>query len=195
MATKTKKQFTFASTRCQICHQDVHKGTVDKFIASDGCELCHKVESWQIVSFDHSRTKFTLEGKHAAVPCRPCHGGKDKEVPVAQLKFAGVPKLCDDCHKDNHRGQFDSLYAASVSKDEVSKCERCHSAASWKADRFDHNRDSAYHLEGAHRKVPCSGCHKQVIEEGVTFVRYRPLDNSCKSCHGETQVPELKKGS
>ena len=31
------------------------------------------------------------------------------------------------------------------------------------------------------------------IEDGVTFVRYRPLDNSCKSCHGETQVQELKK--
>lgn len=193
MAVKSKKLYTFTSTRCQVCHADVHKGTLDKFISADGCELCHKVESWQNVTFDHSRTKYALEGKHTSVPCRPCHNGKDKAIPVAQLKFAESTKTCSACHKDNHHEQF--VDTVSVAKFVVlsSACDKCHTSANWKAEKFDHNRDSVYRLEGAHRKVACTGCHKQVVEDGLTFVRYKPLDTKCKTCHGEANMQELRR--
>ncbi len=191
VAKATGKRFTFNSTRCSVCHSDVHKNALDKFVSVDGCELCHDVAGWRTVKFDHSRTKFALEGKHIGIVCRDCHNGKDKKVPVEQLKWAGVSRKCEDCHKDNHHDQFSQV--AKMADSTSSYCERCHTVKAWTGEKFNHNRDSQFKLEGAHQKVACAGCHKKVQEGEVTFVRYKPLSSACKSCHAEGTLEEKGK--
>jgi hypothetical protein len=183
------KRFTFISTRCQDCHPDSHGGTLDKYVTVDGCEICHDVAGWHKVKFDHSKTKFALQGKHVSVSCRDCHGGKDKKATIDQLKFVGVSRKCEDCHKDNHRGQFAQVAAT----DDLtgSNCTRCHTPSNWKAERFDHNRDATFKLDGAHQRVACSGCHKARLDAGTEFVLYKPLASTCKSCHSGSS-PETK---
>ena len=52
--------------------------------------------------FDHSKTKYPLQGKHAQVACTACHLNGDFKK---QLPFAN----CKDCHTpDPHKGQFES---------------------------------------------------------------------------------------
>ena len=88
--------------KCSDCHADTHHGSFPQ-----GCESCHSTESWKRISlaavernFDHSKTKYPLQGKHATVDCALCHAGGDFKKPVAFAK-------CMDCHKlDPHNGQF-----------------------------------------------------------------------------------------
>ena len=63
-------------------------------------------------------------------------------------------------------------------------CERCHTTDGLKASRFDHSRDAAYTLDGAHARLACGACHRPETRGGVTFVRYEPLPTTCRGCHG-----------
>jgi nitrate/TMAO reductase-like tetraheme cytochrome c subunit len=62
-----------------------------------GCQRCHQTDQWKMTAFDHSRTTFPLEGKHAGVACAKCH----KPVTVDQDTFI-LYKLkdtrCEACH-------------------------------------------------------------------------------------------------
>lgn len=60
---------------------------------------------------------------------------------------------------------------------------RCHTATDWLAERFDHGRDAAFVTDGAHRHVACEGCHPRESAGGEPFVRYKPLDTACRTCH------------
>jgi hypothetical protein len=170
-----------APARCADCHKDPHRGEVVRFVAAGGCESCHRVESWREISFDHSRTKYPLSGRHARVACAPCHRRPEAAGEAHPLRFAGAPQSCDGCHRDPHRGQF--VRAGAVS------CERCHTTEDLKASRFDHSRDAAYRLDGAHARLACSACHRPQTRDGATFVRYKPLPNTCRGCHGPSGPP------
>jgi hypothetical protein len=67
----------FAS--CSNCHKDPHKGEFKQ-----GCDSCHNTSSWKksgfATTFDHSKTKFPLLGKHIDVPCVTCHTGGDLDA-------------------------------------------------------------------------------------------------------------------
>ena len=65
-------------------------------------------------------------------------------------------------------------------------CERCHGDSSWAPSRFDHNRDSTYRLEGAHRAVACIGCHVRERISGKDVARLKPLGSACADCHKST---------
>ena len=58
-----------------------------------------------------------------------------------------------------------------------------------KASKFDHARDAAYRLDGAHVRLACAACHRPETRNGVTFVRYKPLPTTCRGCHGGSQPP------
>jgi hypothetical protein len=176
----------FESTRCLVCHQDPHKGAVDQYTAKGGCEYCHLVDNWQANSFDHGQTKFALDGKHKDVSCRACHGTSKTEG--AAQKFAGVSQDCQGCHEDIHRGQFAEITAVKAGGGNDTDCGRCHITASWKPEKFDHNRDSAFKLDGAHANVPCVDCHKQSTVDGKLFIKYKPLESTCSACHGEKML-------
>jgi hypothetical protein len=178
-------RFRFASERCADCHRDPHRGEVDRWKAKDaGCEVCHRVETWHQVAFDHSKTRYALVGAHQRVACTKCHAKVDVGTPRERLRFTGLDQGCASCHPDPHRGQF--------ARGGETDCGRCHTVETLKATTFDHNRDADWPLKGAHQRVPCHSCHKPVTEAGVTFVRYRDAPTACKGCHGN--VRELQGG-
>lgn len=179
---KTKTiQFDFSSTNCESCHNDPHKGQVDKYkniITNSsnkaGCEYCHSTESWQSVQFDHTQTQFLLEGKHNLIRCNICHISEDKRF----IKFSQLPKECSSCHDDIHKGQFKDAQ-------NITDCSKCHRPVDWFAEKFDHEIHSTFKLQGAHSNVACEKCHKTEEVLGTTIVRYKPLNSECKTCHSD----------
>ena len=186
-----RSRFHFASTRCVGCHPNPH-GTIKKIFADKGCELCHKVESWGAVHFDHSRTGYPLIGRHMDAFCRSCHAKAEKKAPPDHLIFTAPTRQCSGCHNDVHRGQFRMASAGGGSK--AMPCERCHTPNSWQAEKFNHNTQAAFKLEGAHQKVPCRDCHKPTRTNGDLFVRYKPLSTACRSCHADPGKLRKKSG-
>jgi cytochrome c7-like protein len=174
------EQIRFASTRCVECHQDPHRGQTAK---AGACETCHRVTAWPEVVFDHARTRFPLAASHAAVPCRGCHPGND-----GALAFSGRPTECAGCHQDPHAGRF----ARSGRTD----CARCHEPTQWiRVVNFDHDRETGFKLEGAHRAVPCAGCHRQRTADGRFIMKYAGIGRSCADCHAGGVGPNKGGGS
>lgn len=64
------KKFREAPKDCFSCHadDDRHNG----HLGTD-CVRCHNETSWKQTYFDHSQTRFLLEGKHREVTCGACH--------------------------------------------------------------------------------------------------------------------------
>jgi hypothetical protein len=178
---KAAAPLRFAHARCADCHKDPHRGEVARFVAAGGCESCHVVDSWRATAFDHARASYPLTGRHAQVTCTPCHRRPEPGGSTPVLRFAGTTASCEGCHRDPHRGQF--ARGGGVS------CERCHTTADLKASRFDHSRDAAYPLDGAHATLACSACHRAQTRDGVRFVRYKPLPTTCRGCHSPTGRP------
>lgn len=170
-------RFVIDAGACTGCHEDPHGGTLDAYLEpgvrdSRGCVSCHDLDAWRSVSFDHGRSEFSLTGRHADVACESCHPRADG----GPMRLAGVPTACGGCHEDPHAGQFERD-GRKVS------CESCHTVLDWRPSRFDHDRDAAYKLEGAHREVPCASCHPTVITAAKAWVRYRRLPTACADCH------------
>jgi Cytochrome c7 and related cytochrome c len=187
-------------TECQQCHVDPHGGRFATGGASPmtgGCRACHTTTDFRPSTVDvdaHARFSFALDGAHRATPCVACHA-EMRAVPAASTLIAaarGVPKLpfdqrratdCRSCHEKDtpHGTQF-------AARKDGGACGSCHDAASFTpASRFDHDRDAAFPLAGAHAKVPCASCHKtQSGANGKPFVVYRPVSTACASCHGGT---------
>ncbi|MEZ5925029.1 MAG: cytochrome C [Hyphomicrobiaceae bacterium] len=168
-------KFRKASSVCNDCHQkdDVHKGGL-----GPKCESCHNEAGWKTnIRFDHSKTKFPLEGGHRKVACAACH---------ANQKYKGVPTACIGCHQKNdvHKGR--------LGKD----CGQCHSVARWQEAKFDHDRQTKFPLRGAHSKVACSGCHGKGAAKKVesACIACHKTDDAhkgqlgprCETCHNET---------
>ena len=133
--------------RCASCHNDPHRGEFRQ-----GCESCHSTSTWKrsnfVAEFDHSKTKYPLNGKHLEVSCLACHRGGDFKTAVAHND-------CRDCHKpDPHNGQF-------VARADGGRCESCHSVAGFKPARYtvaDHKMTS-FELQGRHAELQCAKCH------------------------------------
>ncbi len=83
---------------------------------------------------------------------------------------------CEGCHQDIHLGQFTKGRAKKA-------CDQCHSPAGWIELLFDHDNDSRFKLKGAHEKVGCLDCHAIETRQSITFVRFKPVDPRCISCH------------
>ena len=142
---------------CVACHKkdDKHRGTLGA-----KCETCHKETDWKTINFDHDRdTKYPLKDRHRGVSCDGCHAGK----------MSDTPKTCIGCHKkdDKHKGSMET------------KCERCHSEASWSAVSFDHDRDTKFVLKETHRFVKCESCH---------VGKLAVAGDTCVSCHKKSDV-------
>ena len=164
-----KPRYTgFPFAKCDDCHKDPHHGSF-----TQSCATCHTTSSWKRVTrgleenFDHSKTKYPLEGKHKTVECVACHANGDfkKELPFAK---------CTDCHKDAHNGQF-------LQRPEKGECSACHDVNGWKPSRFDvkMHATSKYPLQGKHAKVECAGCH---IPKGKDTL-YKVKFAQCLDCH------------
>lgn len=152
------QRFRAAETACAACHAkaDPHKGRL-----GDKCDGCHSEQSWrQTKPFDHSRTRFALEGSHAKVACAACHAGET---------YKGTAQTCVACHaiQDAHQGSRGT------------KCETCHTPKTWKAPRFDHAKATRFPLLGAHASVKCESCH-------VGGVQGAKPSTACVACHANS---------
>ncbi|MGH7522175.1 MAG: hypothetical protein ACREMI_12950, partial [Gemmatimonadales bacterium] len=94
------------------------------------------------------------------------------------LRFAAPAGGCAGCHANPHGNQFAARGARGT-------CESCHGVDAFRpATRFDHTRDAAFSLKGAHTGVPCDRCHRTARgADGKPIVIYRPVSTACEACH------------
>jgi len=204
-------EFSAASPtfRCVECHKEIaeelqhHKGLHSTFpqngTTGSACVKCHSDhngENFAMVhwdpspkGFDHTRTGYLLDGKHAGVSCRSCHNAQHI-APSERILLAskdlnrtwfGLSPSCVTCHEDKHQGRFGT------------NCLQCHSTVDWKAAKidqhsFDHSK-TRYPLTGAHLNTPCQKCHtpgadNQPRYAGIPF-------STCSSCHTDPHKGEF----
>lgn len=168
--------FREAPQACAACHAraDVHRGAL-----GSQCAQCHNTMRWKaVLPFDHDRTRYPLTGAHRTTACMGCHVGQ---------RWRGTPVACVACHvrADVHRGA------------DGPACGTCHTTAVWRTIRFDHATVRAFALNGAHRAVPCLGCHARTARPAAAPVAcvgchlkddvHRNADGpKCADCHSET---------
>lgn len=146
---------------CLSCHEsdDVHKGT-----QGTQCLDCHDEHSWdESVFFDHDLTRFPLLGAHADEACLSCHQSQ---------VFRDTSTACVDCHHDDdpHENRFND------------NCSLCHNPVSWSQWLFDHDRQTRFILDGAHRDVSCETCHRRPMSQ------HSRLGSRCADCHRSDDV-------
>lgn len=93
---QTALQFRIANQECLACHRtlDPHDGQ----FGDRSCDACHATESFRIPAFDHSQTRYPLDGEHRHVACVSCHpsvtGAEGRTVRV----YRPLGTACRDCH-------------------------------------------------------------------------------------------------
>lgn len=182
------RTFLGLSGECVGCHAD--EDPHGNQFGDRACAQCHDAGSWASpTEFDHSRSAFRLEGRHAEVGCAECHGS-GVTARYSGLTFA----TCNDCHADPHDGAM------------VGTCASCHGTEGWNSLRgtsfegsFDHDRTS-FALRGAHADAACSACHRTARPPSDELVRMSylpgtsgrayppPVAQSCASCHVDRHV-------
>ena len=176
---KKVRRFRFASLDCTGCHRDPHglrSGDL-RAVATD-CSKCHTQNSWRtVLTFDHGKTKFALNGAHRAVACVSCHKPGRGSDGFRAIVFSPSPSRCSECHEDPHGGQFRQNLKGS-------DCSGCHVTARWKPSQFDHQTDTTFPLTGVHREVRCAQCHVKKAEiGGVLTLIYSGSSRKCAACH------------
>jgi hypothetical protein len=175
---------------CTSCHTDPHESVADRVTTPalratppvpggvGACETCHNVQSWKTISaFDHTSTQFPLRGAHQTVSCLKCHKPKEPASQMPrQILFRMAPANCTGCHDDIHSGQFRNRPGGS-------DCATCHNVANWRPSLFDHQQ-TKFQLDGAHRGVACSGCHKASSgDSNRARLIYAVAPRECAACH------------
>jgi len=185
--------------RCVDCHQEIasrlqqkrglHPVIMDANQRYQACITCHSEHNgpnFAIVrwnpspgKFDHTKTGWPLDGKHAGAACNHCHN--PEKITASErstiklndisLSYLGLSRTCTSCHEDKHKGELGS------------NCVQCHNTTDWKNARtFDHSK-AKFVLTGAHIRVTCEKCHTPVAGGVAKFVGLR--FEQCSSCHND----------
>jgi hypothetical protein len=171
--TETWK-FRNIGINCIDCHENIHSGYIsNEFIPANDCKKCHNDDSWNMISFDHNKTRFKLEGKHNRAECRKCHLTYENDK-IKSQKFLGLENKCISCHENKHDDQF-------VVNGETD-CKRCHGFENWDRSSFNHD-NAAFRLDGAHVKVACEKCHFKENKNGKEVTIYKTGKLLCTDCH------------
>jgi len=206
--TKDKKKAVFQFTgidfkRCIDCHTDPH---TNRFGSS--CTNCHTTSNWQArvgKNFNHSLTRYPLQGAHVSVKCDQCH---KPGRPVKPLPF----NRCVDCHSDYHQRQL-------LTDNVVTDCKDCHTLKGFSPSEYtiDQHKKTAFRLVGAHLATPCVACHSPVrlkrsrsraLTPNFTFAKLACItchenihgeisdnymqNNECFACHNEESWDEIR---
>lgn len=165
-------KFRISGDRCIDCHVNFHENEISsKFMGENNCAGCHTTNAWKEVGFNHTNTGFELLGKHENTSCRDCHFD-NSQLAVIQ-KFKSISSDCIVCHTDIHKGQFE--------KEGKTICQDCHIFDNWRPDNFDHSK-TRFPLDGAHKKVECSKCHKSSDDDSYIVFKISG-DIKCINCH------------
>jgi len=143
------------------------------------CSNCHDQSSWKMAGsgpsarggFDHSRTGFPLNGRHAAAGCVDCHNSNRP-----------ASRDCVTCHADAHQRQLGQA------------CDRCHGANGWsEVSGIRLHRTTRLPLTGMHVLAACSECHVRASEN-----TWRGVPADCYACHAgdyaRTDIHPLHRG-
>ncbi len=167
-------KFKKIGEKCVDCHDNIHKTYIEeKYIPQQDCKICHKVNQWGDVVFDHSKTNFPLDGGHKNQTCRSCHFKSTADGSVKQ-QFKYQSTTCIECHTDVHYGQFN--------ENGKTECTRCHSNEKWKLQNFDHDKTN-FKLDGKHVNVACVKCHLPIKSEQNSYIQYKLKKSKCEDCH------------
>lgn len=160
---------------CVDCHSDIHKDKISSsFYPNQDCTICHNVEQWKEVTFDHELTEWPLRGGHTEVDCRSCHfESKENSNTFTQI-FSDLSQECNQCHQNVHGDQFEI--------ENITDCTRCHNTEQWFPNNFDHNTTS-FPLDGKHAEIDCNDCHMQAIQREGEPINYKIEKHECIDCH------------
>lgn len=180
---------------CGSCHPTPHRRTM---LHKEGtsmvkCLSCHVANGWQRSVFNLQAHPSTvpLQGAHARIPCRSCHGQQANQTPKGTT--------CISCHQDPHQNKFGN------------RCQNCHSVASWQSGRKSPQLGSAsvdtiklaasigieakqvqavafhdrtrFPLTGKHLVTPCEGCHERK-RRGKLELKVKAF-SACSDCHAD----------
>jgi hypothetical protein len=202
-------KFNFSEQQfCVGCHANVHKEQFSEKFATKSCLECHNAETFKNLNkFDHSKTEFVLEGKHAdpKTTCVDCHKPTKQFIvykganvrPMGNFFFENDKAgFCIDCHENVHKGQFS---AKRVNQ----PCFECHTVSAFSdLKKFDHSKTN-FIIEGKHAdsKVTCVSCHKPskqfIVYKGVN-VRPKGIydyeddkKGYCEECHANVHLRQF----
>lgn len=96
------RRFDVVSTECESCHADdsPHQGQFADAAGKTECGDCHDTQSFRIASFDHSQTRFPLDGSHRNVSCASCHRTETADDGSKFVRFKPLSTKCESCHGD-----------------------------------------------------------------------------------------------
>lgn len=161
---------------CSLCHKEPHNGQFQKT-----CRQCHSEHGWtgRWVADAHGQdASFPLVGKHRTVECGRCHMG----AKLAQARFVGLPRTCEQCHTSPHGNQFDR------------NCDECHTERGWKDQwkKVFHTADSEFPLKGKHVTLTCDKCHVPAKDDfRLASAKFAGLDTKCQSCHNDPHNAQM----
>lgn len=155
--------------QCRDCHGDDHGSQLARPPDRGACGACHSVKGWKPSTFTvatHATLRLRLEGRHAEIECRACHGPERPGLPalpgpevIGRARVALTLKEidCVACHVDPHKGRF----AAPGPRAKSQGCLACHNLRTFRPSTADvaAHATFSFALEGAHRATACVGCH------------------------------------
>ncbi|MFH0736086.1 MAG: cytochrome C [bacterium] len=171
---ENKWQFLINGESCVNCHENIHKNIIGKeFFEENKCQSCHNNNAWSDINFDHKSTGFELIGVHSKTSCKKCHFKTGANGNTLQI-FSELNGNCENCHTDNHAGQFE--------EEGKTNCIKCHTFINWTPEKFLHE-NTKFKLEGAHAKVTCDKCHKIIEINNNKVKQFKFDDIKCSNCH------------
>ena len=191
----TATRFKIKFALCLDCHKDTHQGQFAAAPLLNKCESCHTVHAFTPSTFTlarHKQTKFPLTDGHIAVPCGDCHAVRARASgSPAPYHFKSL--TCTTCHEDVHQGQFEKFTSKPRADGRPVGCEACHSLKGWQGmARFDHDRQTAFVLTGAHRSTACIQCHKpRNLETTMRHVNFKSAPGECEGCHEDPHARQF----
>jgi hypothetical protein len=143
---------TYAYAQKRTIHENPHKEL------KRSCEKCHMATSFNDIRFDHTETRFAIDGHHEELNCLVCHNIEN---------FARVDSKCGSCHQDIHKGEMGT------------DCSRCHTSQGWRVlDGEEIHAGTNFPLLGRHVVLDCESCHP-----GMTPTLFRQTPSRCIDCH------------
>lgn len=85
---------------CEGCHaeDDPHQGQFEESVIGSQCMDCHTTKTFTLSTFDHSKTRFPLDGAHSNLACRSCHATEQADDGEPFIRFRPLNTTCESCH-------------------------------------------------------------------------------------------------
>lgn len=183
---------------CEACHATPHGDQFGAGAKLRRCRECHATAHFLPSVFDaarHARSRFPLDGAHAAVACTRCHPAAKAGAP---RRFVPTPTDCAACHTDPHQGAFDRPGLPATVGGRAG-CARCHDAQQFRTVAWtgeDHGEWAGYRLVGGHARARCDACHRRLPKPDARGTTLGKAPRNCAGCHADPHAGQfIRKGT